>query len=857
MDKEETKAVDEAFELSQEISYREIGKAVAIIGFLTYTSFLAVDWYLYPDSFRELAIARLSASAVLFATIFLVDILQGKILFRTGLVVATVPALAIVCMTYYVGGGTSPYYAGIILVFIFSAMAMPWHYIYNVISISISVAAYVFVSYYYDHTHTTPSDYWTQFASNFIFLTTTSGICLYVSIGQYFQRRENFLLRYKLEKKNREAIKLSQAKTEFFSNMSHELRTPLTLILGPLRDVLHSKEKMSPKANSLLNTAQSNGLRLLRLVNDLLDVMRLEEGEGLNSEAIEMFSLVEGLVESIAYAAASKEIELVLSCKAEDVWVDGDRGAIDKVLMNLLSNALKFTPAGGRVTVDCQHDEDFWQLSIEDTGIGIDAANLPHIFERFQQGDGSTTRTYTGTGIGLSLVKELVETMGGKVSADSTLGQGTTMRIWLPYWSGERPASSVVSAKVVDAFETMHSEAQDAAFGSEESSVTDELPYRESLATVLIIDDEPAMRKYLGDILADDYNVIRAVDGEEGLKLARSVNPELILLDLMIPKVDGLEVCRRLKKEDAEVQSKIVLLTARVDEEAKLTALENGADDFLTKPFGAVELKSRLGNLLQSAQLERNLSTQNDSLSNALGDLKQTQSQLIHSEKLNALGSLSAGLLHEINNPLNYSIAALHLMKMESLYETSSDFAELVDDVDNGMERIRVIVSDLRAFAYPSESDKKVIFSIEKAIETALRFTVTELGGAVVETKYCEHSQVLGSQSHIVQVLVNLIVNGSKAIQSKESGEAGKLTITTEYQDGRLLVRVQDNGVGMDAETQGRIFEPFFTTREVGKGVGLGLSVCHTIIQNHEGNLRAESDLGEGTTFIFDLESAQ
>ncbi|MBL4634651.1 MAG: hypothetical protein JKY56_12330, partial [Kofleriaceae bacterium] len=158
MDKEETKAVDEAFELSQEVAYRAIGKAIVIIGFLSYTSFLAMDWYLYPDSFRELAIARLSASAVLFSSIFLIDILQGKMLYRAGLVVALAPALSTVCMTYFVGGATSPYYAGIVLVFIFSATALPWHYIYNVISISISVAAYVFVSYVYEQTHTTPPD---------------------------------------------------------------------------------------------------------------------------------------------------------------------------------------------------------------------------------------------------------------------------------------------------------------------------------------------------------------------------------------------------------------------------------------------------------------------------------------------------------------------------------------------------------------------------------------------------------------------------------------------------------------------------------------------------------------------------
>jgi signal transduction histidine kinase len=372
-------------------------------------------------------------------------------------------------------------------------------------------------------------------------------------------------------------------------------------------------------------------------------------------------------------------------------------------------------------------------------------------------------------------------------------------------------------------------------------------------ASVLVVEDEPGMRSYLTDILRSDYRVIQARDGREGLKLALEREPDLIVLDLMLPEMDGLEVCRRIRSDPKPRPSRIMLLTARADEQSKLTALENGANDFLTKPFSTVEVLTRLRNLLENARLERDLAVRNARLEQTLKDLEATQAQLIQSEKLNALGSLSAGLLHEINNPLNYSLTALQLLGSDPSIQGDELMREIVGDIQEGMDRIRTIVSDLRAFAYPTEAEKQGAFDLNEAVESALRFTAHELKGIEVIQELPAPAWVLGSKSHLTQVFINLLANAAKATGAMTDGRVGTIRIVGEERDGRLWVRVSDNGVGMDEQTLGRIFDPFFTTRDVGEGMGLGLSICHTIVSNHQGRLTATSRPGEGTELTFDL----
>ncbi len=293
--------------------------------------------------------------------------------------------------------------------------------------------------------------------------------------------------------------------------------------------------------------------------------------------------------------------------------------------------------------------------------------------------------------------------------------------------------------------------------------------------------------------------------------------------------------------------TKVVLLTARIDEQSKMTALENGADDFLTKPFSTTELKTRLRNLSNSLQLEKDLQIHNDELIEALAKLKAAESKLLHSEKLNAIGSLAAGLLHEVNNPLNYTLTAAQILKRDPTIKDDKDMAEMVDDIIEGMDRIKAIVKDLHTFAYPDEVDKEQAFLLTDAVRSTLRFTASEKGLINIEVDIPDQLEVTGSVGHIVQVLVNLVTNATHAISDKEKGHitiAARLkTIDEESADPRVLISVRDNGVGIEQDALSRIFEPFYTTRDVGEGLGMGLSICYTIIENHGGTISVESSV--------------
>ena len=478
---------------------------------------------------------------------------------------------------------------------------------------------------------------------------------------------------------------------------------------------------------------------------------------------------------------------------------------------------------GGKITVRNARRDRFVHLQVIDTGIGIAETDLPHIFDRFHQADGSSTRRYQGTGLGLALVKELVENMKGTIDATSVLDQGTTMTVRLPVVEVPLGRLDSLVEEIPESYGKQDHDGLSVEFSiahdarpelavlpideSDELIEPDYLPNH--VGKLLIVDDEPDMRRYLAKSLSDEYTIFQAKDGRSALALARKQQPDLILLDLMLPELDGLEVCRRLKTSEDTRGIKIILLTARVDEEAKLTALKHGADDFLTKPFSRLEVKTRLKNLLNATVLEKELKRRNISLQVALTELKQTQAHLVHSEKLSALGRLSAGLLHEINNPLNYSMAALEMARMDLCSEADGEIRETIDDAIDGMKRISDIVVDLRAFAYPSECDKTMDFDFKEALTSALRFTAHELKGITIEQELDPCSWVRGSRSHIIQVLINLFTNSAKAIARISGQRPGRITISSTIKKQRLVVSVKRQRVWDGCRDKGKSVRSF------------------------------------------------
>jgi signal transduction histidine kinase len=827
-------------------------KIGALLGVILVPAGSSLEYFIYPHYLNDFFYIRI-LSALIHLSIYLIllkPIARYFVLWLSALWAIT-PAVAISAMIYLAEGSQSPYYAGLNLMIIVTCQLLPYT-LKESIGYCVGVL-FIYMAACYLHTPT-PFNI-DVFYNNVYFIILTA--ILSVIAGYYYnvRRLKDFTLNHELDLRNKQLEELDKMKSEFFANVSHELRTPLTLILAPIQQLLQSPTQLSDKIAELLRTAQDNGLRLLKLVNDLLEVIKLEEGKTkFHIEPIEINAFLAATTSAMNYLVEPRNITLNKELYDGAIVIEADSYALERMFLNILSNSVKFTPEGGSILVTSNLIDNNVVIEIADTGIGISPEELPYIFDRFHQVDASSTRKYQGSGIGLALVKELVENMHGQISAESEHGIGTTMCITLPVSDKEYVQDETDKMPVKsDLVEPLHRDAELVLPMESPDDQANIETIKSNEPSVLVVDDEPDMRRYLVNSLNDSYNVIQARDGKQGLELAQEYKPDLMVLDLMLPEIDGLEVCKRLKENAETHKIKIMLLTARIDETSKITALKNGADDFLTKPFSQLEVQTRLRNLYLTAKLEDDLRQKNQTLEQTLEKLKKTQTNLIHSEKLNALGSLTAGLLHEVNNPLNYALTALQTVIIDPEVKDNEELQETFADINEGMQRIKTIVSDLHTFAYPSESDTKTVFSFNTALDSALRFTAHERKNILIKREISEDDKVVGSHSHIVQVLINLLSNAYEANEKLNGKRQGEILIQGEHNQEKLHVRFKDNGTGMSKEVLVHIFDPFYTTRDVGEGMGLGLSISHTIIENHGSNLKAQSKQDEWTEFSFDL----
>jgi signal transduction histidine kinase/DNA-binding response OmpR family regulator len=410
---------------------------------------------------------------------------------------------------------------------------------------------------------------------------------------------------------------LDQLKSRFFANISHEFRTPLALILGPLEQSLAKVRDKALKQS--LAIARRNAGRLLRLINQLLDLSKMETGSmKLEAREENLVPLLRRFVQTFESLAESKRITLRFHAPEDQVLVYIDRDKLEKIMSNLLSNALKFTPAGGIVDLTLTRTTaiaepgmgggvsqgpraDLVEIEVSDTGTGIPPDQIDKVFDRFYQVDGIHIREQEGTGIGLALSKELVELHHGEIAVSSAPGRGSRFTIRLPlgreHLSDSELGNSTGEYEIID-----HDTATAEVEGAEPSDtmVTAETPTgsESTKSKVLIVEDNADMRHYIRSDLERDYSVQEAMDGDEGLQLARDQLPDLIISDVMMPGMDGFELCEHLKTDERTSHIPVVLLTAKAGQGDKLEGLETGADDYLTKPFDVRELRTRVRNLI-------------------------------------------------------------------------------------------------------------------------------------------------------------------------------------------------------------------------------------------------------------------
>jgi signal transduction histidine kinase len=469
----------------------------------------------------------------------------------------------------------------------------------------------------------------------------------------------------------------------------------------------------------------------------------------------------------------------------------------------------------------------------------------------------------------LALVKELVELQGGRVQVQSKEGEGTTFTIHLPYLVADAASSERTGPEPTTA-----EEPQAAGASSEEWLATlyrraelfpsiaraaepvagSALPLaRNEGPRVLIADDEPDMLRFLRSQLIREYQVVEAVDGVQAVERALECLPDVILLDMMMPGKDGREVCKELRGIASTRSIPIILLTAKADESTKLAVLKAGASDFLSKPFSTTELHVRIRNLVQSYTYQCKLTEQNGLLQSTIEQLKATEGQLVESEKLRSLGQLSAGMIHEINNPLNFAATGLYTLRNKAkklANGQAAEYVEVLDDVEEGIRRVKDLVSKMREFSYADNSRVEEI-ELVQVVNSALRFLSHEWQDKVqVHLAVPAGQCIWANKNRMTQVLLNLLQNSLDALGRKSfQQEKPVISIEGEADSERSTLIIRDNGAGIDATHLGKVFDPFFTTKEVGEGMGLGLSICYRIVRDYSGRISVRSQPGEFCEF--------
>jgi signal transduction histidine kinase len=647
---------------------------------------------------------------------------------------------------------------------------------------------------------------------------------------------------YEEQKQRAEALaELDRAKTAFFGNVSHEFRTPLTLMLGPVEELL-AMGRLPDAARESLELVHRNGQRLFKLVNTLLDFSRLEAGRVQASyQPTDLAVLTAGLASAFHSAMVKAGLRLVVECEPlpEPIWVD--REMWEKVVLNLVSNAFKFT-FEGEVTVGLRWRGAHVELTVRDTGTGIPPEEQPLIFERFHQVRGTRGRSHEGSGIGLSLVRELVKLHGGTVRVDSTPGRGSTFTVCIPTGFAHLPRERL------DAPRTQASTGLGSApFLDEASSWLDSpapVPAHPTTAPeappalalppgghILLVDDNVDMRGYIRCLLETRFTVEAVANGLAALAAVEARQPDLILSDVMMPGLDGLGMLRELRANPRTAAIPVILLSARAGEEATVDGLQSGADDYLVKPFSARELLARVEGTLRLAR-ER---AERERLAMDRAEFEQ-----------HLIGIVS----HDLRNPLAaITLSATTLLRGTELEERQR---KSLGRIFSAAERANRMIRDLLDFTKARLGGGLPIQRAPLDFHALSRQVVDEFQVShperVIQFEQRGDGQAVWDGDRMAQVLTNLIGN---ALHYSPPGTPIRVKAHGEAEAG--VFEVHNEGAPIAAELLPRLFQPMQRGEPVGdkasRNVGLGLYIVDHIVRAHGGRVEVCSREGEGTTF--------
>jgi signal transduction histidine kinase len=833
-----------------------------------------LDWFVYPHLLIPFFTLRIACSVATAAAWLLLKSRYQKLLYPF-LIRACylLPSFSMSLMIAFSEGATSPYYAGLNLLILGVCAVMQTSVSESLFSITAIFSMYLAACLFHGDLGSTSA-----IVNNIYFLTLSALIVLAGNYNYNRLRYQEFVLRHQLgesrqqlEASNLQLRELDEAKSRFFANISHELRTPLTLIAGPIeklrQNILITGDG---ELSQLVAIMEANSLRLLKMINNLLALVRsVSQGNESVKAAVLVDEMLSGLLTSVEHLARQKGIHLEKQFRPSDAPILLDSDKVERIVLNLLLNAIKFTPADGLVCMTWQVSDSELTLEVRDTGIGISKEDLGHVFARFWQANTASTRKFQGVGIGLAVVRELTQAMDGQVSVESELGRGSKFRVTIParitdegkqHKADIQELSPRNSARGDEWLTSLYRRADLFIETVAPNLAVDQVSLvKRQRPLILIGEDEADMAAFIAAQLKEQFDVLIASDGQYAIDMTRQYQPDLLVLDMMMPEKDGLQVCQELCDQIQARGLPILILTARADEEAKLTVLREGATDFLTKPFSTTELQVRCKNLLALTFLNRQLANRNRELSHSIEQLKESEVRMVQHAKMISLGRMSAGIIHEINNPLNYVNGAVQILKKRLDGSSSaSSCSEIFDDVQHGLKRVSDLVSNLRAFAHPNPTDFGSINLLE-CVQHACRLSAGSYEpGARPMIHIDARIAINGNPTQITQLFINLIQNAHDACSSRQSSDyLPAITINAAVQDEQVSVTIEDNGVGIPHQNIDRIFDPFFTTKDVGKGMGLGLSICAAITKSHGGRLNVRSVAGKGTEVIVTLPFAE
>jgi response regulator RpfG family c-di-GMP phosphodiesterase/signal transduction histidine kinase len=618
----EDRTLREHFERETKTLSLEMLRNCALIGMFLFPLFGTLDIIVFPGLFPKLWLLRLLEVVICaFVYVSLKTKFVREHAADAGMALMIASCLDIVAMCWLTGGPTSVYYAGInltILVVIFVMILDVKRVLAACAVIELFFILPAFLSPYAGARRV-------AVISNNYFLLITMLLAVIWTLLKNRMRLNALKGRLDLARANKDLKKLDTLKSQFFTNISHEVRTPLAAIIGPIQSLyLGDAGPVPPGQHKLLESAYRNSLKLLDLINQMLDFSRIEAGGmPLYLKRTDLGARLRDTVATFREMAERKGLELVFRPKGDIRPVDIDEGKFERVVTNLVRNAIKFTERGA-VELTLESFGSRLRLDVADTGIGIPADQLPSVFERFRQVDGSTTRRHEGTGIGLAIVKEYVELMRGSISVESEVGRGTRIRVELPTNLAElapearsdrrrasepgpegerRPLERRDDSGGVSADDLAWLDRPPDGEDDEVPSAPDARPF---IDRIVLAEDNADLRAYIRAMLTKyGHEVVTAGDGVEAWEMIRRDPPDVVVSDIMMPQMDGYELLRSVRGTPETQGIPVILITAKPGLEAKLKGLEHGADAYLAKPINIRELDARIRNLVTARKFNQ------------------------------------------------------------------------------------------------------------------------------------------------------------------------------------------------------------------------------------------------------------